>query len=136
MAIQFKDGKILFVDGAIAMAPACCCDSICYPVKVYRTGGIHFTNGYSSLEVQAVDNCGNRVFDWRGHNGGACGGEVYSCGCDPILVGKLQKKSDCITVSCSTQSLIVCGGDLVNCVQFGGGGIWCDNPQGKCDDDE
>ena len=132
MAIQFKDGKILFVGGAIAMAPACCCDSICYPVKVYRTGGIHFTNGYSSLEVQAVDNCGNRVFDWRGHNGGACGGEVYSCGCDPILVGKLQKKSDCITVSCSTQSLIVCGGDLVNCVQFGGGGIWCDNPQGEC----
>jgi len=26
MAIQFLDGQILFVDGAIAMDPACCCD--------------------------------------------------------------------------------------------------------------
>lgn len=29
MAIQFKDGKILFVDGQIAMDPACCCGCVC-----------------------------------------------------------------------------------------------------------
>ena len=29
MAIQFKDGKILFVDGAIAMHEDCCCEDPC-----------------------------------------------------------------------------------------------------------
>ena len=140
MAIQIYDGAILVADGKIAVHEDCCCSEPPppeYPVKVYRTGGIYFSGGYASVEVQAVDACGNRVFDWRGHNSGSTTGEIYTCSeCEHYLVGELQKKSDCITVSCSTQSIIVCGDDLVNCVQFGGGGIWCDNPQGECDDDE
>jgi hypothetical protein len=33
MAIQFHNGKILFVDGAIAMDPACCCGSATYTTR-------------------------------------------------------------------------------------------------------
>jgi hypothetical protein len=33
VSIQFHDGKILFVDGAIAMDPACCCGSATYTTR-------------------------------------------------------------------------------------------------------
>ena len=61
MAIQFKDGKILFVDGAIAMHEDCCCGCGCpcnpWPLASWPCNGLNET--YSCVvEIKVYRNAG------------------------------------------------------------------------------
>jgi len=109
-----------------------------YPVTVYITGGIEFTGGYRSLEIQCLDANNVRVYDWRGHNGGSITGTSFSAGdgCNPVDVHVFNSPSD---PPHTVQGLNLGGfthtispDDLFCCASFGGGGIWCNNPLGTC----
>ena len=111
----------------------CCCPA--YPVKLYATGGIAFTGGYRSMELQAVDNNGTRVYDWRDKNDGSFAGDmsVWYSGCTPTLLHTFDAADDpCYTAENDPFTKEVCPADFVCCAPFGGGGSWCDNPQGVC----
>lgn len=50
MAIQFRNGKILFAGGKIAMDPACCC-SCCFDSPSWTVDWTAIINGYSTSET-------------------------------------------------------------------------------------
>jgi hypothetical protein len=114
-----------------------------YPVAVYITGGVEFSGGYRSLEVQAVDANGIRVYDWRGDNGvfnfsgSSVNSNGLSDGCEPVEVHQFSFSDDpskaIVSQAAGDFSHVVDPGSFECCVAFGGGGSWCDNPQGACD---
>lgn len=126
-----------------------------YPVAVYITGGLCCPNGYRSLEIQAVDAYGIRVFDWREKNTEPEGPEWYMAngledGCQPVWVYSfasptddpydvISKCDDPPSYGIGTHRLIDPDDEVYGfkcCVQFGGGDTWCDNPLGTCTDED
>jgi hypothetical protein len=69
VAIQFKDGKILFVDGKIAMDPACCCgcdwcacDVLRYDAIFSGDMGDDYSGTYSSVRKESYGDEGCQFF--------------------------------------------------------------------------
>lgn len=95
-----------------------------YPVRVYKSGGYWATGGYCSLEAQAFDALGHRVFDYHFNNGGSQTGASFydDPGCGYFLMGTLVDEfSPPVTVGISWPCAILVGpGDLSNTpVAFG-----------------
>lgn len=99
--IQFKDGKILFVGGAIALDPDCCCDEETDCITCRRC--FHEAcdpcreMDYVTVEITGVDDPTDRNDDPYD----TCSPPYIDCGCDSILNGvyTLDLENTCSFVS-------------------------------------
>lgn len=113
-----------------------------YPVRLYKSGGLWYTGGYCSLELQAFDANGVRVYDYHFNNGGAQTGTTHvgdndnvppdTDGCGYFLRGTFASAaSSPIAVIWSTCGITVSTGDLSTSeVAFQSnkdGGSYCSN---------
>lgn len=112
-----------------------------YPITCYVTGGLNYSGGYRSLELQCLDADGIPVYDHRKKNDGSFSGSGFSSnglsdGCVPVQVHQFNAETDAPASLCSIAAPEYCEtvqpSDFEDCVAFGGGGIWCDNPLGEC----
>lgn len=142
------------IEGAVVTNdPDYCCEQCPkYPVECFITGGLYYSGaagGYTSLELQCVDANGIRVFDWRDRYVGTftppvllANGLAYGApntGCEDVLIHTFNASTDAAEEICSMANMDYCKtvgpNDFTCCDTFEGGGIWCDNPLGTCEDD-